>query len=55
MKHRVVFEKYARVHGFDPLVPKAWYSQSHEKMMAAKVCFLLSILLVIFLLFFYII
>ena len=36
-KHRVIFEKYAKANNFNPLLRKAWYSQSHEKMLAWKV------------------
>jgi hypothetical protein len=36
---RVLFEKFAAVHNFDPYNPEAWYSQSKEQIMAFKVFF----------------
>ena len=34
---RKFFEEYAKVNGFDPLVPSNWYSQPSEKIMMCKV------------------
>ena len=39
---RKFFEDYATENGFDPLVPKNWYKQARDKIMAAKVYFFFS-------------
>eukprot|EP00026_Physarum_polycephalum_P003063 Phypoly_transcript_03072.p1 GENE.Phypoly_transcript_03072~~Phypoly_transcript_03072.p1 ORF type:complete len:815 (+),score=91.36 Phypoly_transcript_03072:101-2545(+) len=35
-KRRNFFEKYAKIHGFDPLVPDNWYSQSRKSILAME-------------------
>jgi hypothetical protein len=34
---RIFFENYAKKYDFDPLVPKNWYSQPRNKLMAVVV------------------
>jgi hypothetical protein len=35
---RQFFEKYAKDHGFDPLIPKNWYSVSYRSILSKVVC-----------------
>lgn len=39
---RLFFEHFAKVNNFDYLIPKNWYLQSREKIMATKVIDLLK-------------
>lgn len=35
---KIFFESYAKVHGFDPLIPENWYSQHTKSILSTKVC-----------------
>lgn len=37
------FEKYAKEHKFDPLLPDMWYTQQKSTILATKVFFIINI------------